>query len=41
MTFDTLPEDDAHASLRAPLVAELKGNGVKRAPLCVSIAYDW
>ena len=36
MTFDELPNTDCHAEQRSELVAMLN-----RAPLCISIAFDW
>ena len=42
MTFDELPNTDCHAAQRSELVAILKDEKkLDRAPLCISIAYDW
>ena len=41
MTFDELPNTDCHAAQRSELVAMLKEKKLDRAPLCISIAYDW
>ena len=42
MTFDELPNTDCHAAQRSELVAMLKEEKkLDRAPLCISIAYDW
>ena len=42
MTFDELPNTDCHAAQRSELVAMLKDEKkFDRAPLCISIAYDW
>ena len=42
MTFDELPNTDCHAAQRSELVAMLEEEKkIDRAPLCISIAYDW
>ena len=42
MTFDELPNTDCHAAQRSELVAMLKDEKkLDRAPICISIAYDW
>ena len=41
VTFDELPNTDCHAAQRDELVAMLKEKEIDRAPLCLSIAYDW
>ena len=42
MTFDELQNTDCHSAQRSELVAMLKAEKrIDRAPLCISIAYDW
>lgn len=38
MTLDPLPEKDCHARLRLSLIQEMN---ITRAPLCISVAFDW
>ena len=43
MSFDQLPDDDCHASMRKERVSILRQEDpdLKIAPLCVSVAWDW
>jgi hypothetical protein len=41
LTFDELDKEDCHCLQRAQLVQKLRDQAYTKAPLCVSIAYDW
>ena len=41
MTFEQLPESDCHCLLRQQKIAELQAQGLTKAPICISVAYDW
>ena len=43
MTLDQLPVEDCHSIVREHIVQDLRSRnpGIKMAPLCFSVAWDW